>query len=226
MTEAHADFNPFQAPLFAEAEKKTLAEDDEFLVSRREILCRNTVELPLVCIRYGETEYLEKRQKKLWTLTGLGACVLVLAVVSFLVLLGALLAGSLPYSDSPVGILFYAVALLVAVPATLSAFRRYGCCKVDATWYVGPRYRRRMRWERRAGRAIVFFLATAVGVEIVRSGGSVFLLIGLVGLAVLLGSFFDPNVSLQLVGRRCGVFVVRGHSKAFYREVNRIINGF
>lgn len=226
MTEASADFNPFQAPLFAEAEKKTLGEEDEFLVSRREILCRESLLLPMVCIRYGETEHLQQRQKILRTLTGQGAFVLVLAVVAFLVFLAALLASSLPYSDSPVGILSYAVVFMGAVPATFMAFRRYGCCKVDATWYVGPRYCRRILWERRIGRVIMFSLATAAGVGNVVAGGSVFSLIGLAGLAALLGKFFDPNVSLQLVGRRRGIFVLKGHSKAFYREVNRIGKGF
>ncbi|MEO2014643.1 MAG: hypothetical protein ABGZ53_09740 [Fuerstiella sp.] len=226
MSEASTDFNPFQAPKLADLEKKVLGEDDEFLVSRREILCRESVQLPMVCIRFGETEHLERRQKTLRTLTGAGAFLLVLGAVAVLILLGALMAGDLPFSNSPFGILSWVAVFLLAVPAAMRGFQRYGCSKVDATWYVGPRYLRRIRWERRFGRVIVLFAATAGGVSIVRTGGSVIPLIGLAGLAVLLGIFFDPNVSLQLVARRRGVFVLKGHSKKFYREVNRIINGF
>ncbi len=226
MSEAGTEFNPFQAPVLAAPEKKVLGDDDEFLVSRREILCRDRVQLPMICIRYGETEHLERRQKTLRTLTAAGAFVLVLSAIAILVLLGALMAGDLPFSNSPFGILSWVAAFLLAVPATVRGFQRYGCSTVDATWYVGPRYHRRVLWERRIGRVIVFFVAIAGGVVIVRNGGPVTALIGLAGLALLLGIFFDPNVSLQLAARRRGVFVLKGHSKIFYREVNRIINGF
>ncbi|MDG1893667.1 MAG: hypothetical protein P8J37_02040 [Fuerstiella sp.] len=221
MSEPSTDFNPFQAPVADAAEKQELGEDDEFLVSRREILCRDTVILPLVCIRYGETEDLEQRKKLLRMLSGTGAFSLVLTVIGFLLLVGATIGGQLPFSGSSSGKLFYLTVFIMALPATFWAFRRYGCRMVDASWYVGPRYRRMILWEKRIGRAIVFFVTAAGGVGIARESGSWWPLVGLAGLGLLLSIFFDPNINLQLVGRRRGVFLLRGHSKSFYLQVQR-----
>ena len=226
MNAPSTEFNPFQAPVFADAEKTTLGEDDQFLVSKRDILCRDRVELPKVCIRYGETEDLERRQKILRMFTGLGLMAFAIAVLGFLVLLSALVAGRLPFSDTTLGMLLFVVALLVTVPAVYRFFRRFGCCEVDAVWFVGPRYRRRIRWERRIGRAFVLLLAAGGGFGIAEATGSVIPLVALVVLALVLAAFFDPNISLQLVGRRRGVYVLRGHSKAFCHEVNRLISGY
>lgn len=226
MSDASTDFNPFQAPVSAAPEKKELGEDDEFLISRREILCRETVKLPMVCIRYGETEDLEQRKKTLRALSAMGAFTLVITVIAFLVLIAAVTSGDLPFSSSASGKLFYLVVFITAVPATSWAFRRYGCNVVDASWYVGPRYRRMILWEKRIGRAIVVVVALTGGIGTARASGSVIPLVGLLLLALFLVSFFDPNISLQLAGRRRGAFVVRGHSKKFYQAVQRISGGF
>ena len=226
MSDASTDFNPFQAPVAGAPEKRKLGEDDEFLISRREILCRETVKLPMVCIRYGETEDLEQRKKTLRTLSAMGAFTLVITVIAFLILIAAVTSGDLPFSSTAFGKLFYLVVFILAVPATFWVFRRYGCNIVEASWYVGPRYRRMILWEKRIGRAIVVVVAVAGGIGTARASGSVIPLVGLLLLVLLLGSFFDPNISLQLVGRRRGAFVVRGHSKKFYQSVQRISGGF
>jgi hypothetical protein len=226
MSEASTDFNPFQAPVSGDDRKTELGEDDEFLISRREILCRDTVELPMVCIRYGQTEDLELRKKTLRTFSAMGAFTFVITVIAFLILVTAVTSGDLPFSSTAFGKLFYLVVFMLAVPATFWAFRRYGCNTVDASWYVGPRYRRMILWEKRIGRTIVVVVAVTGGIGIARASGSSIPLVGLFLLALLLGRFFDPNVSLQLVGRRRGAFVVRGHSKKFYHAVQRIGGGF
>ena len=226
MSDASTDFNPFQAPGSSAAEKRELGEDDEYLISRREILCRNTVELPMACIYYGETEDLEQRQKTLRTFSGPGAFAFVLTVIAFLILVVSVVGGSLPFSSTSSGKVSYLVIFILAVPATSWAFRRYGCSTVNASWYVGPRYRRRIRWEKRIGRVILVFVGATGGSVVFRATGAVIISIGLGLLVLLLGRFYDPAVSLQLVGRRRGGFVLKGHSKSFYHEVQRISSGF
>ena len=134
--------------------------------------------------------------------------------------------GDLPYSSSSFGMLAYGAIFILAVPATFWIFKRYGCCTVDATWYVGPRYRRRILWQQRIGRTIVFLVAMSAGGRMARESASMLPLIGMTLVGLVLCRFYDPNVRLQLAGRRRGFFVLKGHSKSFYHEVKRIGSGF
>ncbi len=58
-------FNPYQPPAVQEVPEPLFGEDTEFLISCREILCRENVTLPRKCIHTGDTGELEKRRKLL-----------------------------------------------------------------------------------------------------------------------------------------------------------------
>lgn len=69
MTAAHPGYNPFQAPLASEPQELRLEEQEAFRTTPREILCREQVELPKICIFLGDTDDVAPRTKLLRTLS-------------------------------------------------------------------------------------------------------------------------------------------------------------
>jgi hypothetical protein len=128
-------FNPYRAPENQEPQEVTLGEDAEFLISAREILCRETVHLPNVCIHTGETEDLVKRKKTF------------LPASRWINLFFAL---GLFRKFSSVGWLEFSILLMVVSitsSSVISKFKLPGVVNIEATWYVDQQYLHHCRWQ-------------------------------------------------------------------------------
>lgn len=229
MSDVRAEFNPFQAPPSSHEipQANELGDDDEFLILRKQILCREQVELPKVCVFFGDTEDLEPRRKTLKTLKPLSAVVAVLLGVSVLFVPALIIESNRgPLSGWVADALKMTFYVVLAVGAGVMIWKQ-GCYKVDATWYVGRRYRRRLAIERRIGQVILVGSAVLLllGVPYVEYE----LRIGFIVLAVgsLIASLkLDCERSLTLKEKRNEAFVLEGHKKRFFETVNRLRSGF
>ncbi len=225
-------FNPFQAPETQDQEV-TLGDDAEFLISAGEILCRETVDLPKVCIHTGETEDLVERNK-----TFQSANFWLAAVAAICLYLG------FSFLDSSLVIGLIAVVFLVALIGTamlptLAKAGIPGVVTIETTWYVNTRYQhhcRRMRWVIRGIlTGIMFFVGFAVGHgnamltdNAVLQGMQLGILTG--GITGMAGLGLRIERRLRFSGKRWrgphkGLYALTGHSRKFTETVERMIHG-
>lgn len=222
--------NPYQAPQTQEYQEPTLSDDTEFLISRGEILCRETVELPRVCIQTGTTEDLVQRQQTYrvprYRISGpvIGAAVLLLMFV-----------GARWGAAVLVGI----VCTMLTASVLMGHVHQLGMVKVSATWYVASDYLRRCRRQEWWIRAFILALTSGLGILVASSGSSPGLshmtwnvLTGLgIGLVCGIPSLFlGVERTITCSGRRNrgphkGLYSLRGHSRQFTKAVELIIQG-
>ena len=227
-------FNPYQAPATQEYEDVVLSEEAEFLISGREILCRESVNLPKVCIHTGQTKNLQQRQE-----TFLSARVLFAGVGGLIVpaaVLILLFSGRIGWGlILIIGLMFWGAALLplagrLGFPGTVS---------IRATWYVSDEYLRRCRqtaWFIRLAIVVIMFLfgfllgyqtsmaasgATGTGL---RTAGF------LAGICGVISLTLRTERRIRLAGRRRrgphrDLFALTGHSRRFSEAVDRINHG-
>ncbi|MEZ6123915.1 MAG: hypothetical protein R3C49_12150 [Planctomycetaceae bacterium] len=224
-----SEFNPFEvsAEVTQEAEQNltdTLGPDETYRVLRRKILCRSPVELPPVCLAYGETDDLESRHRTLrhpkWWLWLAG-----IVVIGCLVALGV----EIRHSTRP-GIPWDLVLMAIVLVAIVAATRRWvwwnGFDLLEITWYVGPRYRWWLKLQKSIGRILVAVLVVVSAVSLFVVPSMWRILPGAV-LTLLLGApLTDHECPLQILNFRKGVFEVGGHRKRFYEVVNGIQRHF
>ena len=226
------NLNPYEAPPTVEVPEVRLGEDSEFLISAREILCRESVELPRVCVQTGETEGLVQRKEKFQSFD--------LKVVGFAILLAVgvlLFAGSMGTSE-----LILLFGLMIAARVLMSrrsTSRLLGIAIVSVTWYVSEEYLQkcqRQQWIVRGAIAVTTFL---IGFAIAASNvlpGSNRLMPGLYG-GILFGGvsgfvslMLKSEKKIRYSGRRRfgphkGLYSLVGHSRVFTETVERIAHG-
>ena len=78
-------FNPYMAPETQEYKEVTLGDDAEFLISQREILCRETVHLPKICIRTGRADNLIERSRTFQSTATMPVLVMLVGMIAFVV---------------------------------------------------------------------------------------------------------------------------------------------
>ena len=228
MSDANADFNPFQAPLSqtADAAKVRLGDDDSFLVLKKRILCRDAVELPKVCVFYGETEDVEPRRKTLKTLMPSSWFIFIFMTFSVFVVPGLIFDSARGSAATSFETGLKLVVYLLLLGGGVAFIWMHGCYQVDVTWYLGKRYRRRAAIERRIGQVIV--VAGAVGLLTCLPWVDLpfqVLFLGVIA-AMLAGLRLNGEQNLQLSGRRHGAYILVGHRKKFFEVVTRQQNGF
>lgn len=226
-------FNPFQAPESDEHEVLTLADDTEFLISRSEILCRETVELPRVCIAKGITENLQQRQQSFYS-TG----VPIAGLLTFVLVIGAIsLVGRFGGAWMILGLVAIGSHRL---PWLLARLKFPGVVTIEATWYVSEAYLRICRWQQWISRGFIVVMAAWVGFAAGEAGLTFKLAANLQvqgpGMAVLLGivgGLLSLTVRmerrLRLQGRRRwgphkGLYSLGGHTRKFTRAVEALIH--
>jgi len=229
MTEPET-FNPYQAPEIQEQGEVRLGEDSEFLISEREILCRETVSLPKVCIHTGESDNLLQRQATFRSLRApVGAIFVLLYIVTS------------QFAEAlEVLILIVAASILSAVLSRYTKWKLPGVKKIDATWYVNRDYCDRCYQQQWIIRGIIILVAflggfaaayglAAPGTSISMSNAGV----SAVASTVFFGGlslFLRIERRLRYSGRRWrrphqGLFSLTGHSSRFAETVERIIHG-
>lgn len=226
--EPDGSFNPFQPPASLAADVDTLADDAEFLFSSNEILCRDSVELPQVCIRLADTDNLVKRQQNLRVVAGPFVAAIILLAIPVIALSVNFGARGLIAAVVVGGIL----QLIVRFVAKTSLPFTYS---VDATWYVGERYLRRVKWYNRISRVVVMGVAIVISVLVAVEARSlqdaaiqIIVALGL-GIAVSFGLSTERKLMLsgrRFFGRHRGLMVLSGHSKKFAAAAQRIQAGF
>lgn len=222
--------NPYQAPQTHEYQEPTLSEDSEFLISFGEILCRETVELPKVCVQTGATADLVQRQKTFlvprYRISGLTIAVAVIAMIVVTVRFGF---------GFSLGIVFSVLAASVVIG---SLYRR-SMVQVSVTWYVGNDYLRRCRKQERLIRCMILLMTTGFGILVAWSNTShytgdlawnVFMGLGfglICGLPCLFLKMERPITSLgrRIRGPHKGLYSLTGHSRRFTEAVELIIQG-
>lgn len=78
-------FNPYTATETQEYKEVTLGDDAEFLISQREIQCRETVYLPKICLHTGRADNLIERSRTFHSTANIPALVMLVGVVAFVV---------------------------------------------------------------------------------------------------------------------------------------------
>ena len=216
--------NPYQAPTIHAPQSPVFGEDTEFLISPREILIRESVDLPKVCISSGETEDLIKRTRTFhsWSLSG-GAVFVVTAIVVIVLLVKILelTQGPLEY--------FPAISLLTVVflPRVLTSLFSTipGVTAMKVNWYVGQSYHRRCRiinWiVRFSGPASI-----AVSRMVLSPG---YVTQSILFLVAILCLFCNVERTLRYQGPRYfgiykGLHVLTGHGRKFANAVEQIIH--
>jgi hypothetical protein len=222
-------FNPYQAPEVQEQNEIRLGEDSEFLISEREILRRETVKLPEICIHTAAANDLLERLATFRSPQ--------IPVAAFLMLI-PILAGR--YAGALEMILLAVVGLFV--PGLMRRFTKWtlpGVKTIDATWYVNRDYCRRSCRQQWIIQGIILVAAFAGGFAISYSmappGNPASM--SDASLAALFSAVFFGGLSLFLrierrlrySGRRwrrphSGLFSLTGHSNRFAKSVERIIH--
>ena len=221
---SESEFNPFQAPDIGHAQQELrLTDDDEYLVTRTAILCREKVELPKICIHLGETEELVRREKSLQILSPRAIAATVVGAAAFFAI-----PMWLAFSYSSTRLTIFAEGMLVvfllgAFAAVVWWSAKHGLYKVDAVWYTCDTYNKRMRWQRWGVRIALVGL-TIWGVSDESNSWWTIILVPLV--VGLVSLSFNPETGLQLKGKRDDAFVLAGHSKKFHEAVLRFKSGF
>ncbi len=219
--------NPYQAPEAQEPEEIILTDDTEFLISGREILCRDVVTLPRVCIARGTSEDLEERQRSLRTTT----VSFLLVVLPFIVLLFVF-----PAAVCPALVIFSLLwALVMQLPGSIKI---PGTATTTVTWYVSRAYRQRCRMIQWIVRGTIFVATFSAGAFVAYVESTVrenaltnALLAGLAtgGVAGLLSLALKMERTFRCTGTRWrgpykGLFVLTGHSRQFSETVERMIH--
>jgi len=229
MTE-NESFNPYEAPEVQEQDDVRLDEDSEFLISTAEILCRETVSLPKVCIHTGESDNLLQRQA-----TFHSPRIPVGAIIVLLFIVAGRFAGALE-----VLILIFAASILYAAMRRFAQWKLPGITKLDVTWYVNSDYCQRchrQQWIIRSAVVLVAFLGGFAGAHGMTTPGWPTSMSD-AGLTAVTSAVFFGGLSLFLrmerrlrySGRRRrgphqGLFSLTGHSRRFAETVERIIHG-
>lgn len=219
MSAQNTDFNPFQAPTAAAPVEANLRDSDEYLVFARMILCRQTVHLPPLCIRYGEADGVEAKSDVLRTLTAATVLKIIAAAVICFGLPMWISMHNAPFFRSGIlnGLTALSLIGLFGLIVWWSAKR--GMVSVNVTWYTCARYRRYLRWNKLIVRALIFGGALVAGaMSSFEMGHGWPLFICLSGAAVVVFGY-DPEIKLQLAGRKKEAYVLRGHSTAFHKAV-------
>ncbi len=222
MTSTSDEYNPFQAPKSTEPTELRLRDGQDLLVTKRYIVCREKVELPKICIKYGETDDMAPRHKVLRTLSF--TAVLKIAVTATLGVIGLIGVSNSrsPAVASAVGL--YLLMFLAAISFVSWRATRHGYYSVDATWYICGRYQRRIRRSRFIVGGVAFVGFTGLGAWLSWEMSSVWPL-GLLMLAAAGASAgYDPEERLQLSGRRNNAFLLQGHSGKFHQAWLRHIS--
>lgn len=221
MGRAQTNFNPFQPPEAREQPRLVLHEDDEFVISREAILCRETVELPQICLRNGDTDDLTPRRSTLRVLTRRSIIQLVGAAIAVLLFPLWQSVADAPVLQSRAVSVILMLGLIVAFGGVVWWSAKYGLHTVNVTWYIGGRYRHYLKWNRIIVRSLIVAAAVTLCVVVVVQTGETWpILPAFVGAAVLC-IFYDPERKLQLVGKRGEAFVLRGHTREFHGAVIR-----
>ena len=223
----HADLQASQ-----ELEDVTLSDDAEFLISSREILCRESVSLPKVCIHTGQTENLQQREATFHS-AGMIVAGLFLPVVVLIVLFtGDLIGGSW------LGMIVLAICGTALLPV-LARLKVPGIVSIKATWHVSDEYLRRCRWQQWCIRgvivAVMFSVGFAVGYDTTAAAASPIItglqtgsalggICGIISLALRMERRIRYS-SRRRRGLHKGLFALTGHSRRFTESVERIIHG-
>lgn len=222
--------NPYQAPTVQSPQTPVFDEDTEFLISPREILIRESVDLPKVCISSGETADLIKRTRTFhsWSLVG-GALYAVCAiiVVMLLVMVFELTSGQLGFV--PV----IAVLAVIFLPRVLTMYSSAlpGVTAITVNWYVGQSYHRRCRvinWIIRiSGPAAIAVSRMVLTPGHANRGATVTQ--SVLVLVAILCLFCNVERTLRYQGPRYfgiyrGLHVLTGQSRKFANAVEQIIH--
>jgi len=214
MTSTNEEYNPFEAPKSTELTELRLHDGQDLLVTERYIVCREKVELPKICIKYGETADMAPRRKVLRTLSF--SAVLKIAVTATLGVMG--LVGLSNSSSAAVasGVGLYLVMFLLAMGILIWKVAPNGYMAVDTTWYICGRYQRQIRRSRMIVGSVVFVGFTGVGVWLSWELNSLWPL-SLLVCAAGASAGYEPEVPLRLKRRHNDVFLLQGHSKKFHQ---------
>lgn len=218
MTDSAEPHNPFQAPQVAEIEELRLAETAEFHVSPHFLLCRDHLQLPPICIHYGETDDVQSRSRTLRRLTGGG---IMKVITAALLAFGTLAVGPMNSARSPgqwVELMFV-MAMFVLFGIVIWHVSKSSMQTVHATWYVCGRYRQRLRWHKFIVRTLLLTTALAMGIWCVVETGEWWVVITILFTTPFIALGYDPERKLELVGKKYGANMLRGHSKKFHRAV-------
>ena len=215
MTSRDEEYNPFEAPKVTETHELQLRAGQDLLVTRWYIVCRETVELPKICIRYGETGDMAPRHKKLRTLAPSAILKIVVAAIMGFAALIWHSNFSNSASAAASGIVF--LCLFAGLAFVVWRATREGYLAVDATWYISTRYRRRIFWSRVIVGLAIFFAFTGLGGWLSWELNSLWPLGMFLIAAAAIGAGYDPEERLRLRGRRKNVFLLQGHSKKFHQ---------
>ncbi len=222
-------FNPYQAPEVQEQDEVRLGEDSEFLISEREILCRETVKLPKICIHTGEPADLQ-RQATFRSPQ--------IPLVVFIILIPFLLAGVA--GGSEMILLAIAGLFMFALIRRLTTWTFPGVTTIDTTWYVNSDYSQRcyrQQWMIRGVILVAAFLGGyVISYNMTPPGNPTSMRDA--SLTALFSAVFFGGLSLTLrierrlsysrrrrTGPHKGLFALNGHSRRFAETVERIIHG-
>ncbi|APZ93164.1 hypothetical protein [Fuerstiella marisgermanici] len=214
MTSTNEEYNPFEAPKSTELTELRLHDGQDLLVTKRYIVCREKVELPKICIKYGETDDMAPRRKVLRTLSF--SAVLKIAVTATLGVMGLV---GLSNSSSPAvasGVGLYLVMFLLAMGILIWKVAPNGYMAVDTTWYICGRYKRQIRRSRMIVGSVVFVGFTGLGVWLSWETNSLWPL-SLLVCAAGASAGYEPEVPLRLKRQHNDVFLLQGHSKKFHQ---------
>ncbi len=210
--------NPFRAPKSSDLSELRLRGREDFLVTEQYIVCRNTVELPKICIWYGDSEDLVPRNRVLQKLSHWDVMKIIGITVGVTILNIGVIDGIFTQSTSDLKALFavcLTISTLFVSAVIIWWFARQGISKVDTTWYICRRYRRRLLRDRVMLAAITFGGVGALGVWTAWELNSLWPLGICLGIATLVSATYCPERKLRLCGRTNGVFLLQGHSEAF-----------
>ena len=230
-------FNPYQAPESQELGEVRLGADAEFLISNREILCRESVSLPTVCLHTGAADDLVERSRTFHSTAARLAAALLVGVIAVVFFMNSLV-GEQAILAVPVII----IGLILLLPLLLK-LKVPGLIAVKARWYVNKNYAQRCLWRKRAICIAIPPVLFAVTFGAVYSedylqptalshslgagtfGGGIGIVLSLIAML-----FFRVERVLRYSGRRRrgpqkGLFILTGHSRRFTETVERMIHG-
>ncbi len=229
MSDATAEFNPYQAPAADSEVEPGLEPGTEFLVSDKVVLCADSVTLPRVCVQSGSREDLVTQHRSLyWIPRGplfVGVIVLLVtgpfsARIAFTIIDGG-------FWRFPMGtsVLLF-VPPLILIWLTLFGLAYRGMRRVDATWSINRELQRRNERHRRAFAIAAALFGTAFIASIVVGSffnESLFMLSFWTGLGALIGMRMASRRGPYLAGLHNRLNVLLGISPAFLQVVNDMI---
>lgn len=202
---ADSDHNPFQAPSSGPQEPSLVVWED-CLVTPRRILCKNETTLPKACFFFGCTENLVQHRETLRTLKGTSVLAIIVFVAALLLMMTVV-----PVAGA--ALLLIMSALLLAL--TVTGLWKNGFHVIALTWYVGPKYQRRILVEQIIMRIIIVTVCTVITTAVLRAGESPLLIALTVALGTAAWFGAKPGRKPTLVGKKQEMFIISGHSRKF-----------